>query len=44
VTPLSFTFPTPLQFKPAANTKACLTAYSDTLSATTVNAVGFYDG
>ena len=23
-TPLSFTFPTPLQYKPPANTKACL--------------------
>jgi len=44
VTPLSFTFPTPLQFKPAANMKACLTAYSDTLSTTTLNAVGFYGG
>src|SRR6266511_4139735 len=27
VTPLSFTFPTPLQWKPPANTKACLKAY-----------------
>ena len=25
VTPVSFTFPTPLQYKPPANTKACLT-------------------
>jgi hypothetical protein len=43
VTPLSFTFPTPLQFKPPANTKACLYAYTDAPSIT-LNAVGFYGG
>jgi hypothetical protein len=44
VTPLSFSFPTPLQFKPPANTKACLFAYTTTTSLTTMNAVGFYGG
>jgi hypothetical protein len=45
VTPLSFTFPTPLQFKPAANMKACVFAISDyPVEATIMNAVGFYGG
>jgi hypothetical protein len=44
VTPLSFTFPTPLQWKPPANTKACLYSTAGTNSVTTVNAVGFYGG
>jgi hypothetical protein len=45
VTPLSFSFPTPLQLKPPANTKACLFADAPTLDdATTINAVGFYGG
>jgi hypothetical protein len=43
-TPLSFTFPTPLQWKAPANTKACLFASANTPSATTMNAVGFYGG
>jgi len=45
VTPVSFSFPTPLQWKPPANTKACL--YADGFSGaaiTTMNAVGFYGG
>jgi hypothetical protein len=42
--PLSFEFPTPLQWKPPANTKACLSAYSGVASPTRVNAVGFYGG
>ena len=44
VTPLTFSFPTPLQFKPPANTKACLFAFTTTQSITVVNAVGFYGG
>jgi hypothetical protein len=44
VTPLSFSFPTPLQWKPPANTKACLYATAGTNSVTTMNAVGFYGG
>ena len=45
VTPLSFTFPTPLQWKPPANTKACLFAHAATIGAfTRMNAVGFYGG
>ena len=44
VTPLSFNFPTPLQWKPPANTKACLYAQVTTVSVTTMNAVGFYGG
>ena len=44
VTPVSFTFPTPLQWKPPANTKACLMARATTLAQTTLNAVGFYGG
>ncbi len=43
-TPLSFTFPTPLQWKSPANTKACLFANSTTVSTTILNAVGFYGG
>ena len=43
-TPLSFTFPTPLQYKPAANTKACVYAASGSGDVTTINAVGFYGG
>jgi hypothetical protein len=44
VTPLSFSFPTPLQWKPPANTKACLFAFTTTASSTLLNAVGFYGG
>ena len=44
VTPVSFTFPTPLQFKPPANTKACLFAAASTNTPTVLNAVGFYGG
>ncbi len=44
VTPVSFTFPTPLQWKPPANTKACLVANADSSEVTTMNAVGFYGG
>lgn len=43
-TPYSFTFPTPLQFKPPANTKACLYANAPSYYDTTMNAVGFYGG
>jgi hypothetical protein len=43
-TPLSFDFPTPLQWKPPANTKACIWAYADSSYPTTMNAVGFYGG
>jgi hypothetical protein len=43
-TPLSFTFPTPLQWKPPANTKACMFASAGTSSVTSMNAVGFYGG
>src|SRR6266540_6628814 len=39
VTPLSFTFPTPLQWKPPANTKACLRAYATSALVTWLNAV-----
>ena len=43
--PLSFTFPTPLQWKPPANTKACLFATAGIQNVTTLmNAVGFYGG
>ena len=43
--PLVFPFPTPLQWKPPANTKACLLASTGPQSFhTTVNAVGFYGG
>ena len=44
VTPISFTFPTPLQWKPPANTKACLLASGGGGLGTTLNAVGFYGG
>ena len=44
VTPLSFTFPTPLQVKPPANTKACVSAQATTNDTTIMNAVGFYGG
>ena len=44
VTPLSFIFPTPLQFKPPANTKACLKGVAASSAPTTMNAVGFYGG
>jgi hypothetical protein len=45
VTPVSFTFPTPLQWKPPANTKACLFVFtSNSISDITMNAVGFYGG
>jgi hypothetical protein len=44
VTPLLVTFPTPLQWKPPANTKACLMALAYTPSGTIMNAVGFYGG
>ena len=44
-TPLSFTFPTPLQWKASANTKACLTVSGGHgTELTQVNAVGFYGG
>ena len=42
--PVSFTFPTPLQYKPPANTKACLAAIAVTPDFTRLNAVGFYGG
>jgi hypothetical protein len=43
--PLVFTFPTPLQWKPPANSKACLLASTGPRAfTTTVNAVGFYGG
>lgn len=44
VTPLSITFPTPLQYKPPANTKACLLAFAKVASITQMEAVGFYGG
>jgi hypothetical protein len=44
VTPLSFSFPTPLQFKPPANTKACVYAFTSNAVNTRLNAVGFYGG
>jgi hypothetical protein len=44
ITPLSFSFPTPLQWKPPINTKACLYAQAGTTDTTTMNAVGFYGG
>ena len=43
-TPLSFSFPTPLQFKPPANTKVCVFAAAVTPLGTILNAVGFYGG
>jgi hypothetical protein len=44
VTPISFNFPTPLQWKAPANTKACLLAQAGTTYQTAMNAVGFYGG
>jgi hypothetical protein len=44
VTPVSFALPTPLQWRPPSNTKACLAAQTSTSSLTTMNAVGFYGG
>ena len=44
VTPRAFTFPTPLQLKPPANTKACLFGLAGTSAVTLMNAVGFYGG
>jgi hypothetical protein len=41
-TPLSVSFPTPLQFKPPANTKACLFALAPSSFTTEVSASGFY--
>jgi hypothetical protein len=43
-TPVEFTFPTPLQFKAPANTKACVFAQTNTNEFTSMNAVGFYGG
>jgi hypothetical protein len=40
----SFTFPTPLQYKPPANKKACVYAVATSNSAVVANAVGFYGG
>ena len=40
----SFTFPTPLQYKPPANKKACVYAIASTGSGAIANAVGFYGG
>jgi len=43
--PLEFNFPTPLQWKAPANTKACLFIDGGSLdSGSTANAVGFYGG
>jgi len=44
VTPLSFSFPTPLQYNAPGDMKACLQAFARTSSLTTMNAVGFYGG
>ncbi len=44
VTLVSFTFPTPLQYKPPANKKACVWASASTNLAVVANAVGFYGG
>ena len=44
ITPVSFTFPTPLQWKPPANRKACLIVVGSGVDLTTMNAVGFYGG
>jgi hypothetical protein len=45
VVPVSFSFPTPLQWKPPASTKACLQAVvNGGINTTTVNATGFYGG
>jgi hypothetical protein len=42
VTPVSFSFPTPLFYGQPANTRACLFAQALTGYTTTMNAVGFY--
>jgi hypothetical protein len=44
VTPVSFTFPTPLQYKPPANKKGCLFGLASTSQFVRMNAVGFYGG
>ncbi len=41
-TPVSVSVPTPLQYKPLANTKACVFAYGPDPSFTALNASGFY--
>jgi hypothetical protein len=41
-TSVAVSFPTPLQWKPPANTKACLFAWGPNASKTTLNASGFY--
>ena len=43
-TPLSVSFPTPLQWKPPASTKACLFALAPSGFNTEVSASGFYSG
>jgi hypothetical protein len=44
-TPVSFSFPTPLQVRPPTNTKGCLYASAQGTSAqVAMNAVGFYGG
>ena len=40
----SFTFPTPLQYKPPANKKACVYVSAPSNFAVVANAVGFYGG
>jgi len=40
----SFTFPTPLQYKPPANMKACVFARAPSSFGVVANAVGFYGG
>jgi len=42
VTPVAFTFPTPLQYRSPPGTKACLAARALTPAVTTMNASGFY--
>jgi len=37
-----FTFPTPLQLKPASGSKVCLFVGTSTVGSTWVDAVGFY--
>jgi hypothetical protein len=44
LTPVSFSFPTAMQWKPPVNTQACLYAQAWTASITTMNAAGFYGG
>ena len=41
-TPQMFTFPTPLQLKPASGSKVCLFVGTSTVGSTWVDAVGFY--